>query len=139
MAAKTLDVAEFEAILRDGATYKLIDFFKGTTEAERAVLAPTAVSWFKKNPSFQQWDDTNGERRHRTILNALLLTASADQLEKQRYIFAWPHQFEFELLNELRPSALRNFGEVLIQQNVNYYAQTLRDTLIWYRPRCALD
>lgn len=122
MAAKTLDVAEFETILRDGATYKLVEFFKGTNEAERAVLAPTTVSWFKKNLSFQAWDDTTGERRHRAVLNALLVTASADQLAKQRYVYAWPNQFEFELLTELRPSALRNFGEVLIQQNVNYFA-----------------
>jgi hypothetical protein len=112
---------------RAGVRAVLLDM----SEHERANFSRLAISWYEKssqmkwpvNNMFTGWHGTHvlGRDCFAASLNTCLATSNAQQLSKLTYTTMSADDLDFELLGKLQPSALRDFGNTLIEQDRNHY------------------
>ncbi len=125
----------FEQVVSDGDLSKLRQILLEQSPVERAAIAKKAISWLKKASKGQVrergngsygWEYEYGEDTLAVSVNATLITASAEQLGKIEWPVHLRNLFDWKLLEEFRPDGMRNFGDVLMKQSINFFPDVRR-------------
>lgn len=119
----------FEAILSGRSLSELQIFLQGSTDTERSKFATKAIANYKAacKPS-DATTEVGGFVFHtgRSSVDtfdalAVLVTASEKQLKNLTWGILLSKPFDFSILKELKPKALRSFGDVLLEQSDSYF------------------
>ena len=119
----------FEAILSARNLSELQAFLHGSTDTERSKFATKAIANYKAacKPS-DETTDVGGfafptGRSYVDSFDALavLVTASEKQIKNLSWGILLSKPFDFSILKELKPKALRAFGDVLLEQSDSYF------------------
>lgn len=135
MVQKSEDKSQiFADIISRRSLPELHKFLSGSTDAERFQFANKAIANYKAacKPS-DETTDVGGFVFHtgRAYVDsfdaiAVLATANEEQLKKLTWGILLSKPCDFSILKELKPIALRTFGEVLIEQSENYFNLVLQ-------------
>lgn len=119
----------FTDILSRRSLPELHTYLSGSTDAERSKFATKAIANYKAacKPS-DETTEVGGTVLHtgRSYVDtfdavAVLATASEEQLKKLTWGILLSRPFDFTILKELKPIALRSFGDVLLEQSDSYF------------------
>lgn len=119
----------FTDILSRRNLLELHSFLSGTTDAERSKFATRAIANYRAacKPS-NETTEVGGTVFHtgRSFVEsfdalAVLATASEKQLKNQTWDILLSKPFDITMLKELKPIALRSFGDVLLEQSDSYF------------------